>query len=108
MVVSDSFGELKSVLERILGFSQVFGFHAFKFIGHKALAKGMASSYKASYANHARTYFENVSLSLDFDQLILARKAINKIDVLDDLAQVSCPALVMVGKDFGDFFRSDQ
>ncbi len=81
LILSDTFGELKTVQEKLLGFSQVIGFKIYKILGGKMLAKGMASAYKASFAKQAREYFSEVSLNADFDQLVLARKAINQIDV---------------------------
>jgi pimeloyl-ACP methyl ester carboxylesterase len=104
LVVSDTFAELKTVQERVLGFSQVIGFRLFRLLGHKTFARGMASAYKATYAGRAREYMEKTSLDADFDQLILARKAINKIDVLDKLKVFEQPALVLVGEEFGDSF----
>lgn len=106
LIVSDSFGELKSVKEKILGFSQVVGFKLFKLLGNKALAKGMASTYKADYAHLAKKYFSDVCMEVDLDQMIMARKAINKIDVLEQLEKVRVPRLVMVGNNFGKSFRS--
>lgn len=50
IIISDSFGELKSISERMLGFSQVIGFRLFKLLGNKSLAKGMESTNKADYA----------------------------------------------------------
>lgn len=104
LILSDTFGELKTFVERALGFSQIVGFNLYKLLGAKLLAKGMASAYKAPYADGARDYFAKVSLDADFDQLILARKAINGIDILDKLRPLDLPALVMVGDQFGKTF----
>lgn len=101
LVVSDTFAELSTVQEKILGFSQILGFHLFKVLGKQMLSKAMKSVYKANHAAVARAYFEKVSLSARLDQLILARQAINKIDVLSDLQQLHKPALVMVGEELG-------
>ena len=43
-------------------------------------------------------------MSADFDQLLLARKAINKIDVIERLKGFDRPALVLVGDEFGKNF----
>jgi pimeloyl-ACP methyl ester carboxylesterase len=104
LIIADSFGELKTVKEKLLGFSQVVGFHLFKLLGNKMLAKGMSSTYKAAYAQAARDYFEQVSLTVDLNQMILARKAINRIDVLDELKKLHLPALILVGAEFGRAF----
>lgn len=104
LVVSDTFGELKTFQAKMLGVVSVFGFHMYKLLGPKMLANGMASTYKAPFAQEARTYFEAVSLEVDFDQLVLARKAINQIDVLNQLRTLSVPALVMAGDQFGAWF----
>ncbi len=104
LVLSDTFAELKSPIEKVLGCSQVIGFWIFKLLGAAAMAKGMASTYKAPFAKQAKDYFVNVSLEADFDQLILSRRAINRIDVIEELRELNIPTLVMVGDRFGDFF----
>lgn len=104
IIVTDSFGELSTSKEKILGLSQVIGFKLFKILGKKMLAAGMRSTYKATYARKAQDYFVQVSLDLDLNQMILARKAINKIDVLEKLKCITIPALVMVGAEFGQWF----
>ena len=104
LIVSDTFGELKTFQARMVGVAAVFGFRVYKLLGPKMLANGMASTYKAPFAQDARTYFEAVSLEVDFDQLVLARKAINQIDILDQLRTLSMPSLVMAGDQFGTWF----
>ena len=104
LIVSDTFAELKTPLERALGLSQVIGFWIFKRVGATAMAKGMASTYKAPFAKQARDYFSQVALDADFDQLILARRAINRVDVVEQLQHLKMPTLVMVGDQFGSFF----
>jgi len=104
LIVSDTFGELKTFREKILGFAQVAGFRLYKVLGVKMLAKGMASAYKAPFAREAREYFSEVSLKADFDQLILARRAINKIDVIEKLRGINIPSLIMAGDQFGESF----
>lgn len=104
LILSDTFGELKTVRERMLGFSQVLGFRLYRLLGANMLARGMASAYKAPFAAQARTYFEQVTLDVDFDQLILARKAINQIDAIGKIDGRRIPTLVMVGDQFGESF----
>jgi pimeloyl-ACP methyl ester carboxylesterase len=104
LILSDTFGELKTFKERLLGISQVVGFRLYKMLGAKMLARGMAAAYKASFAEQARDYFREVSLDADFDQLILARKAINQIDVIERLREIDIRTLVIVGDQFGKSF----
>ena len=104
LILSDTFGELKTFRERLLGISQVVGFRLYKMLGAGMLAKGMSAAYKAPFAGQARDYFRGVSLEADFDQLILARKAINRIDVIGRLGGIDIPTLVMVGDQFGKSF----
>ncbi len=104
LIISDSFGELKTLREKILGASQVFGFGIFKLFGVKTFAKAMRSTYNAAFAASAGEEIYNRSLEADFKQLILARKAINKIDALKDLSNINVPSLVIVGKNFGQDF----
>ncbi|MEM9005928.1 MAG: alpha/beta hydrolase [Cyanobacteria bacterium P01_F01_bin.86] len=104
LIIADSFGELRTCQEKLLGFSQVIGFRLFQLFGKKLLVKAMESTYQTSYARVAQDYFRQVSLKVDLNQLILARRAINHIDVLTKLQDIALPALIMVGEDFGPSF----
>lgn len=104
MIISDSFAELKSFKEKLLGFSQIVGFKIFKVLGRKIFAKGMTAVYKPSFAEKAKTYMYDKSLAADFTQLLLARKAINKINVVQELGQIKVPSLIIVGNQFGPMF----
>lgn len=102
LVLSDTFSELRTFNEKMMGASQTMGFKLFKMLGHQQFAKMMASAYKKPFATKARDYFFDVSLKADFHQLILARKVINRIHLLDQLKNITAPALVMAGKEFGN------
>lgn len=104
LVLSDTFAEVNSFKEKLPAISHLAGLYLYKLLGHKVLAKSMKSTYKATFAKDAQDYFIQVSNQADFDQLILARKAINKIDVLDRLKDLDIPSLVLVGDQFGDWF----
>ncbi|QVK17661.1 alpha/beta hydrolase [Mycoplasmatota bacterium] len=104
IIISDSFGELKTIPERILGFSSVIGYKLFKILGNKALAKGMESTYKADFAYRAKKYFKEICLEVDLKQMVLSRKAINQIAILDELNNHKFNAMVMVGSEFGKWF----
>ena len=104
LIVADSFGELRTPTEKLLGVTQIIGFRLFRLLGKRWLAKVMDHTYRAAYTQTARDYFCQVCLQADFDQLILSRKAINQIDALEQLKDVTIPALVMVGADLGKTF----
>ena len=104
LILSDTFCELKTLREKMLGYSQVIGFKVFKFLGSKMLSKGMASTYKADFAYHAKEYFSSSKRFLNFQQLILARKAINKADLKKKLDTLRLSSLIMVGDEFGENF----
>lgn len=104
LIISDTFCELKSMKEKMLGYSQVIGFKLFKIFGSKLLSKGMASTYKADFAHHAKEYFTSSERTLDFQQLILARQAINTADFKEALNTLNVPSLVIVGNEFGEKF----
>ena len=104
LVLSDTFGELKTLREKALGYSQVAGFRLYQVLGHKMLSRGMARAYRAPFAHAARDYFRQASLQVDFEQLILARKAINKIDAIGKIDGDRIPTLVLVGDGFGQAF----
>lgn len=104
LIISDSFGELKTFNEKILGFSQIIGFKLFKILGNKIFAKGMAAAYKQEFASTARKYMYESSLNANFDQLLKSRIAINKTNSLEELSKIKIPALVTVGDSFGESF----
>ena len=104
MVLCDTFAELGTPAAKARGFSQVVAFRIMQVLGRGALARAMAAAYKEPFAHRARDYFSEVSLEADPDQLILARKAINRIDVLGELKLLDLPALVLVGDQFGTWF----
>lgn len=104
LILSDTFCELKSLKEKMLGYSQVIGFNIFKILGSKMLLKGMTSTYKDDFAHHAKEYFTSSDRELNYQQLILARRAINKADFKAKLNTLSVSALVLVGNKFGKYF----
>src|SRR5699024_5917217 len=64
----------------------------------------MASTYKADFAYHAKEYFSSSKRFLNFQQLIFARKAINKADLKKKLDTLRLSYLIMVGDEFGENF----
>src|SRR5699024_1879770 len=68
------------------------------------LSKGMASTYKVDFAYHAKEYFTSNDRILDFQQLILARKAINKADFNGKLTKSRVTSLVLVGNELSKDF----
>jgi 3-oxoadipate enol-lactonase len=104
LIIADSFSDLETVAEKLLGLSQVVALPLFRLLGRRIFAAAMASSYKQDFAHRARAYLHEVALDADFGQLRLARKAINRIHALDELREVRAPALVMVGDGFGELF----
>jgi pimeloyl-ACP methyl ester carboxylesterase len=104
LILSDTFGELKTLSEKVLGFSQVAGFKIYKLLGRERYARAVASAYKPAFAKQAREYLSTRSLDADFEQLTLARKAINRIDAIQQIDGVGMPTLVMVGDQFGESF----
>jgi 3-oxoadipate enol-lactonase len=104
LIIVDSFSDLRTFVEKLLGVSQVISLPLFKLLGKRIFAAAMASSYKRDFAYRARTYLHERSLEADFGQLLLARRAINRIHVLDRLPEVQVPSLVVVGDAFGQLF----
>ncbi len=104
LILCDTFGELKTWKEKLLGYSQLVGLYLFRLLGPRMLAKSMAATYKAPFARRARDYFMAQSQTADIQQMILARKAINRIDAIGKIDGARIPTLVMVGDQFGDFF----
>jgi 3-oxoadipate enol-lactonase len=104
LILSDTFCELATAGERMLGSTAVFGLRIFSLLGRKVFAKAMRSAYAGRFGDHAREYFTDMGMDADFGQLILARRAINTIDLRNSLAAVAVPALVIVGEANGKTF----
>jgi len=104
LILTDTFAKLSSWREKLTGFIQLVGFRIYKYLGAKVLAKSMSNVYKAPFAERAKVYFISKSTDVDFDQLILARKAINKIDALQKIDGRKIATLVLVGDSFGESF----
>jgi pimeloyl-ACP methyl ester carboxylesterase len=104
LVIADTFGDLQSFTEKLMGISQTLGFRILKLFGSGTFAKALTSAYKQTFAKEAREYLYEQALRADIGQLILARKAINRVEVLSALRGLSVPALVMVGDQFGGQF----
>ncbi|BCL62543.1 3-oxoadipate enol-lactonase [Desulfomarina profundi] len=104
LILADTFGELKTCREKVLGFLQITAYSILKVSGHKILAKGMELTYKAPFAHMAKEYFCQMSLTADFEQLILARKAINKIKAIGKIDGDQISTLVLVGHQSGKSF----
>jgi 3-oxoadipate enol-lactonase len=96
LIISDSFAEVKTVLERFIGQAQVSGFQLFHYLPPSWAANLVSSTYK-ELSRQAEAYFKEITLKSDFGQLALARRAINKINVLEKLNSLNIPALVIVG-----------
>ena len=84
IIIVDSFGELSSLKEKLIGKFQLFGFKVFNYLPKKIGANLFASAYKG-VSDIAEKYFREKSLNIDYNQLVLARKAINNIDIINDL-----------------------
>jgi 3-oxoadipate enol-lactonase len=96
IILADTFGELATLGEKLAGLVQVWGFKLFQYLPGELAAKVVAASYE-QYGSEVYGYFREVTAEADFDQLVLARKALNRIAIIDELRQVNIPALVLVG-----------
>ena len=67
------------------------------------LIKIIDSAYQGSgeEMQNIRKYFREQILSQDMDQIINARRAVNRFDVLDELENIRLPTLVLVGDHHG-------
>jgi pimeloyl-ACP methyl ester carboxylesterase len=96
IIIVDSFGELSTLKEKLIGRFQLFGFKVFNYLPKKIGANLFASAYKG-VSDKAEEYFRKKSLDIDYNQLVLARKAINEIDIIKDLKNIDVESLVVVG-----------
>ncbi|MFO7815129.1 MAG: alpha/beta hydrolase, partial [Halanaerobiales bacterium] len=96
IILSDTFAEINSFTEKLAAYSQVIGFTLFRIFPKQLRAKIVASAYK-DYSTDVYEYFKKVTKEADFRQLVLSRKAINKVDLLKELEKIKKPVLVMAG-----------
>lgn len=101
LVLSDTFHELRRPIHKFIGAAAVFSFRLYKLFGKKRLAAATGSAYDNPTV---REYFTYSMEKNDLDQLILARQAINAVDLAEELSSVETPTLVLVGTDFGEHF----
>jgi len=104
VVIADSFGDLQSLMERLIGMSQIVSFRILGLLGRDVFARVITSAYRPTFAKEARKYLYAQALQADIGQLILARKAINRVRVFAGLEQLDIPALVIVGDQCGQRF----
>ena len=96
IIIVDSFGELSSLKEKMIGKFQLYGFKIFKYLPKKVGAKLFSSAYKG-VSDKAEEYFKKKSLNIDYDQLVLARNSINEINIIKELKKIDIDSLVIVG-----------
>lgn len=99
LVISDSFSEVRTLLEKVGGWSNWLTLKLWPSLFTKAFKQVYGKPHMA----RAHRYFEAAFARMDPDQTAKARAAINRVAMLDRLADVEAPALVMVGDQFGDF-----
>lgn len=85
LVIADGFGDLQSFTEKLMGISQSLGFTILKLFGSETFAKALTSAYKPAFAKEAREYLYEPALRANIGRLILARKAINRVEVFGTL-----------------------
>ena len=96
LILSDTFPEIVSLAEKAVSIGQVLALKLFNILPNKVGASFYAAAYK-DYAEEVANYFKEVTLQADFNQLVIARRAINKVDLLDELVKIDSPTLIMAG-----------
>ena len=99
LVICDSFSEVRTLLEKIGGWSNWLTLKVWPSLFTYALKRAYGKPHMA----RARRYFDEAFRRMDPKQTAKARAAINHIDLLDRLEAVEAPALVLVGDQFGAF-----
>ncbi|MBD3274518.1 MAG: alpha/beta fold hydrolase [Candidatus Marinimicrobia bacterium] len=99
LIISDSFSKVSSLTEKMAGWIQYL---TIKIIP-SLLSKSLESAYKGDENAEVRNYIKNSYARTDKNQLLNARKAINKFNITKQLNRVEVPVLVLVGDGFGKF-----
>jgi len=96
LILSDTFPEIVTFTEKMVSIGQVLALKLFNILPNKLGANFYAAAYK-DYSDEVGEYFKQVTLKADFKQSVIARRAINKVDLLDELAKIDSPTLIMAG-----------
>lgn len=99
LIIADSFSEVSSVMEKMAGWMQWVTIK----IAPAMLGKSLDSAYKGDENAEVREYFKNSYARMDKNQLLQARKALNRFNITEQLKDVDVTTLVLVGDGFGEF-----
>ncbi len=102
LVLCDTFMDLESVGERLLGWAILQSLRVYRILGREQLARLTTSPYKNS--PQAAKYFYDATTACDVRQIVRARKAINRVAHKDNLAHLHLPTLHLVGEAAGAYF----
>lgn len=102
LVLCDTFMDLEGLGERLLGRAILGSLRVFRLLGRKRFAETAAGAYPED--SPAREYFLRLSREADMRQIILARKAVNRVRHKAQLSEVRTPTLHLVGDGPGKFF----
>ncbi|MFP4364022.1 MAG: alpha/beta fold hydrolase [Spirochaetia bacterium] len=104
LVLCDTFGKLRTMTEKFLGWAIKISYAFFKKMPRKKMANLLGKGYAFPGGEEGQAYFKEAAYRMDLDQVTQARKVINKVDTEDRLAELDVPSLVMVGDRGGAFF----
>lgn len=99
LIIADSFSEVSSVMEKMAGWMQWLTIK----IAPSMLGKSLDSAYKGDENAEVREYFKNSYARMDKNQLLQARKALNRVNITEQLKDADATTLVLVGDGFGKF-----
>ncbi len=100
LAIADSFSGTRSWMMRLNGRLALL---LTKLFSKVVLIKIIDSAYggKREEMQNIRKYFREQILAQDMDQIMKARKAVNRFNVLGELGNVQAPTLVLVGDHMG-------
>jgi 3-oxoadipate enol-lactonase len=99
LVVSDSFSEIRTLMEKLAAWSNWLTLKLWPSL----FSRAFEMAYRQPHMEQARDYFHEVFQEMDPQQVLQARVALNHFDIIDRLPAVDSPALVVVGDQFGAF-----
>lgn len=100
LVIADSFSGIRSWIARFNGRLALL---LTKLFSKVVLIKIVDSAYggKREEMQNIRKYFREQILAQDLDQIMKARRAVNRFNVLGELGNVQAPTMVLVGAHHG-------
>lgn len=105
LVVCDSIGDFSSASDKLQAKKRMALLQLSKIRGEKALIQSLTSPYRYPYEDPTVHYLSKQLGRLRIDQLLLAGKYMNSVNLPSELSEISARTLVLSGADMGSWYE---